>query len=627
MGGRPVLNRTRGGKRGLAIALLPLAVVVILGAQAGSRGLTLVKSGGSIENMQGNTGKRYALCIGINKFQDATIPALNGARNDATELVDTLKKYGQFDDVEKMTDDIDPAFDTAHAYPSLANIRARFAALAKVITPQDLVIFSFAGHGIATEETGDGYLIVADTRKDDKWNTSLPIKEILDWVAKLKVKKSLLLLDACRESLPRGASRGINDSALRAQKFEQSSVSAVFYATKTGWSSFDDPNSAHGIFTKFLLEGVKGKADFQQGNSDGIVTFKELSDFVELQVTSYAHEQKLDQSPSVSYNGEAFGDLAISTYSASIDTDTRIEVPPAGAASPTGSGSVEIYSNVDGKVELDGAANGDIAKGQTLTLDNIPAGTHRIVITHTYGVFEKELTVKDGARTRVANMVINRPERDNQQVGDLPFVFVKGSGSIPSFWMGMTEVRFDQFANFVKQSGYKAQGSWDRYYRTAYGYYPVIHVTWDDCMAYVKWFSRKFKVNVTLPSLDQWRYAAGARYQTDYPWGNDWDPTYCQCAGSTADDMLPIEGENGPVQELAFFNDITLDGVKNMAGNVSEWCADQKKAADGTTDVAASAGGSWRLSKPKFFMAGYSQLKPVTTEDEDQGFRVVMQAE
>jgi formylglycine-generating enzyme required for sulfatase activity len=64
-----------------------------------------------------------------------------------------------------------------------------------------------------------------------------------------------------------------------------------------------------------------------------------------------------------------------------------------------------------------------------------------------------------------------------------------------------------------------------------------------------------------------------------------------------------------------------------LAGNVSEWCADQKKAADGVTDLAAAAGGSWRLSRPRYFTAGYSQYKPMTTEDDDQGFRVVMPAD
>jgi formylglycine-generating enzyme required for sulfatase activity len=235
--------------------------------------------------------------------------------------------------------------------------------------------------------------------------------------------------------------------------------------------------------------------------------------------------------------------------------------------------------------------------------------------------------VKDKMRTHVANMLIVKPERDNRQVGDMPFVFVKGKDALPSFWMGMTEVRFGQFANFVKQSGYKAQGTWEKYYKPAYDYYPVVHVTWDDCVAYVEWFSKKFKVNVALPSLAQWQYAAGGRFGTTYPWGNDWDPSYCQSAASTAPDVLPLQGEAGPVQELFFLNDVTLDGVKMMAGNVSEWCSDHGKSADGSTDLAASAGGSWRVSRPKYFTAGYSQMKPVTTEEEDQGFRVVMPAE
>jgi hypothetical protein len=618
----PSRNGPGRGRRGVG-RLLPLALLaLVLCAQAGTRGITIVRGTGSITGIAGNAGKRYALCIGINVFRDPAIPALKGPRFDAIELGDTLKKYGQFDVVEKMTDDIDPAYDAGHTYPSLTNIRAKMASLARVITPDDLVVFAFAGHGVATE-AGDSYLVVADARDADKWATCLPVREVLDWVAKTGVRKSLLLLDACRS---RAGSRALADTSLRAQKYEQSRVSAIFYATQTGCYSFDDPNSNHGIFTRFLLEGIKGRADYQAGNSDGIVTFRELSAFVEQQVSSYAHDLRpqADQVPSVSFNGESFGDLAVSTYSTSIDAATRIEVAAPGSAAPAGIGSAEVYSNVEGSIELDGSAHGSIERGQTVAIPDLAAGRHRVVITHLLGVFEKEFEVKAGAVTRVSNMVINRPEHDNRQIGDVPFVFVKGDGSVASFWMGMTEVRFGQFARFVQQSGYKAQGSWEKYYKPAYDYYPVIHVTWDDCAAYLAWFSKKFSVRASLPTLAQWQYTAGKRYGTDYPWGNGWDPAYCQSAGSRAPDALPVEGDAGPLQELFFLNDITLDGVKMLAGNVSEWCADQKKAADGVTDLAAAAGGSWRLSRPRYFTAGYSQYKPMTTEDDDQGFRVVM---
>ncbi|MGA2976198.1 MAG: SUMF1/EgtB/PvdO family nonheme iron enzyme [Spirochaetia bacterium] len=620
--------RSRGSatKRRLIAAAAPLVVLIALTAQSGSRGIVTVRSAGTIEKMQGNTGKRYALCIGINNFTDPVIPTLKGARNDAVELSGTLKQFGQFDRVDMLTDDIDPQNDPGGNYPKLANIRARLKTLSSLITPSDLVIFAFAGHGIANE-AGDGYLVVADTRFDDKWNTSLPIKEVLDWLQKLKVRKSLLLLDACRQTMSQSASRGLDNTNLRAQKYEQSQVSAIFYGTKTGWSSYDDPNSNHGIFTRFLLEGMRGAADYQTGNSDGIVTFKELSAYVEQQVTSYAHELQVNQSPSITYNGESFGDLALSTYSATIDAATRSQLSP-GAKEPAaaGVGAASVYSNVDGTVQLDGKPYGKIAKGQKLAIDELPAGTHNLQITHAYGVFNKEIQVKDGWRTNVVNMVINN-ERDNMQLGDVPFVFVKGSAGLPSFWMGMSEITFGQFSRFVRQTGYKAQGSWEKYYKPAYDWYPVIHVTWDDCSEYVKWFSKKFGVDAALPSLAQWQYAAGKKNGTVYPWSDDWDATYCQNVGSEAQDVLPLVGGNGPVQEQFFLKDMTLDGVQMMAGNVSEWCADQKKAADGVTDLAAAAGGSWRLSKPKYFASDYFSYKQVTAEEEDQGFRIVMKAD
>jgi hypothetical protein len=618
----------RGGRHSLARRLLAgaallLAPVVGLPAQDGSRGLVTVKAAGNIEQLKGNAGKRYALCVGINDFQDPEIPPLKGARFDALELSQTLRNFGQFDRVDVLTDDVKPA-DPAGGYPRLANIKARMKSLSGVVGPNDLVVFAFAGHGISNE-AGDGYLLVADTSLADKWGTSLPIKDVLDWLRQLKVRKSLILLDACRQTLSQGA-RGLDNTRLRAQKFEQAQVSAIFYGTKTGWSSYDDPNSNHGIFTRFLLEGMRGTADYRTGNSDGIVTFKELSEFVEQQVTSYAQELHFNQSPSITYNGEAFGDLALSTYSATVDPATRSVLSDREKAASKGTGAASVYSNVAGDLFLDDKPAGSIAKGQTLALDELPAGLHNLRIAHQYGTFNKELAIQDGWRTNVVNMVIDNV-KDNQQVGDLAFAYVKGSGSLPGFWMGLSEVTFGQFARFTRQSGYKAAGSWEKHYKPAYDWYPVVNVTWEDATAYVKWFSKKYKVEVSLPTLAQWQYAAGGKAGTSYPWSDDWDPSYCQNAASEAEDALPLVGDKGPVQEMFFLRDMTLDGVQNLAGNVSEWCQDQKKAADGVTDLAAAAGGSWQQSKPKSFMASSNVFKPVMTETEDQGFRIVMKAD
>ena len=612
--------------RRLAGVLLSLLACASLAAQEGSRGLAVVRSTGSIEGMAGNAGRRYAICIGINEFEDKEIHALRKARNDAKSLGEVLKTSGQFDNVQVMTDEIDPRHDPQGSYPRLANIRAKLKYLAGFITADDLVLLSFSGHGLSND-AGDGYLVTADTRRSDVFSTSLAVKEIIAWLQKTKVRKSLLLIDACRETISETGSRGLSDTNLRAQQYERAEVSAVFYATKTGWFSFEDPNSDYGVFTKFLLEGIKGKADYQRGNRDGIVTFNELAAYVQDAVASYALEQNLMQRPYTKINGETFGDLALSTYSASIDTATRSDAAVgAKEQASVGIGAASVYSNVDGQVVLDEKPVGAVGKGRRFPLDDLPAGKHFLQVRHAFGVMEKEVAIRDGWRTNIVNIVIAN-DREPQQVGGIPFVFINGGAAGASFWVGQSEITFGQFAGFVRRTGYKAQGGWEQYYKPAYDWYPVVDVTWDDCMAYAKWFAKTYKAGAALPSLAQWQYAAGRKNGTAYPWGDDWDATYCQNADSSAPGVLPVAGSSGPVQEQYFLMDMTLEGVTHMAGNVSEWCADQKKSSEGSNLLAAAAGGSWKLNRPKYFSADYSSYKPVDSSEEDIGFRLVLPAE
>ncbi|HLP45684.1 MAG TPA: hypothetical protein VK469_07050, partial [Candidatus Kapabacteria bacterium] len=47
-----------------------------------------------INRIQNNTGKRWAICIGINDYEDNTIIKLKKARNDAKELGRVFKENG-----------------------------------------------------------------------------------------------------------------------------------------------------------------------------------------------------------------------------------------------------------------------------------------------------------------------------------------------------------------------------------------------------------------------------------------------------------------------------------------------------------------------------------------------------
>ncbi len=613
-------------RRGWILAAALLCAGLAASAQGASRGISVVKGASSLQALPGGGGKRYAVCIGINNYEDADIKDLAKARNDARGLGEALKGVGQFDSVFVMSDEVDPRFDAQRSYPRLANIRARLAYLADFIEPGDLVVLSFSGHGIA-DDKGESYLVAADTRNADPFATSLPLREVVAWLQKLKVRRSLLLIDACRETVSTRASRSLGGGGgLRSDRFESAEVSAVFYATRNGWYSYEDDETDYGVFTRYVLEGVKGKADYQYGNRDGLVTFRELAGFVEDAVSGYALARGLKQRPYTRILDEASGDLALSTYSASVDVGTRAVVgsaAPGGTGGGSGAGSVRVFSNVPGELRLDGMDRGRVTGGRRVVLEDLQAGPHFLEIAHELGLFRKEILVESGSTLEVMNLALGNA-REPRRIGDATFVWVAGSGGRPGFWLGESEVTFGQFAEFAERTRYEAKGSWRQHYKPAFAFYPVINVTWEDCAAYAAWFARRAGVKASLPTLAQRQAAAAGPDGAGYPWGDDWEDDYCHWGESDAPGMLPVVGRRGPVQVQQIGMDMTIGGAAHLAGNVREWCADRRSSSDGAAELAAAAGGSWLLGRPRSFTASYAEYLPAYSDQEDLGFRLAI---
>ena len=101
--------------------------------------------------------------------------------------------------------------------------------------------------------------------------------------------------------------------------------------------------------------------------------------------------------------------------------------------------------------------------------------------------------------------------------------------------------------------------------------HPVVHVSWNDALAYCKWSGTR------LPTEAQWEMAArGGLERAIYPWGDELMPGgehRCNIWQGHFPDLDTAEDGYAGTAPVHAFKPNGY-GLHNMAGNVWEWCAD-----------------------------------------------------
>ena len=232
-------------------------------------------------------GDVYAVIIGIGDYQDDRLD-LQFTVNDAQGLYDVLTdpRYGG---VPK--DHITLLLDQEATDRSIK--RAMGTWLCRQAKKDDTVIIYYSGHGAPEGE--DTYWVTYDADIDDLFSTALNSTTIADMLDKIESERVITFLDSCysastvqKTDRTRDLQRGIPWD-----KFSGKGR-LVISASDGKQLSLELEKYQHGVFTYYLLKGLKGQAD---ENHDGVIAVDEIWDYVKYQVAETARKAGNPQTP------------------------------------------------------------------------------------------------------------------------------------------------------------------------------------------------------------------------------------------------------------------------------------------------------------------------------------------
>jgi len=223
--------------------------------------------------------KRWAVVIGISQYASDDIPDLEYARSDAQAVYDFLTSdaAGPFDEVLFLADEDATA----------ARMREALFVFLQQADWNDLVVIYYAGHGAPDPNRPDNlYLLPTDVDIHALAATGFPMWDVKTALRRqIAAERVLVIADACHSAGTADGDvvGGAPNNAIAggfAQLFTPSRRLMMTAADTNEFSLEDARWGGHGVFTHFLLEGLRGAADTQSGDGDGIVTFTELFEYV-----------------------------------------------------------------------------------------------------------------------------------------------------------------------------------------------------------------------------------------------------------------------------------------------------------------------------------------------------------
>lgn len=231
----------------------------------------------------------YAVIIGITTYRSNKIPKVKYAKRDAEIMKDYLINVCGIpeENFVSLTD------EKATLSDLIAYIEEW---LQRNVNKNSFVFVYFAGHGTPNPEKGDAYLVPYDG-EPGFISKLYPLSRFYNSLENLPTENIVVALDACFSG---AGGRSVIEEGKRpliSPKIEKVGKKAVVItASGSDEISQDLDTQRHGLFTYYILKGLRGEADF---NGDGWITLGELYNYCQPRVKEESRRLGYTQTPKV----------------------------------------------------------------------------------------------------------------------------------------------------------------------------------------------------------------------------------------------------------------------------------------------------------------------------------------
>ena len=225
----------------------------------------------------------YAIVIGIEQYRQK-LPKADFATSDAKLMSEYLSKVLGYPEENVIT--------LLNDYASNVDLAKYFEKwLPNNVEKDSTVFIYYSGHGAPDPKTGGAYLVPYDGDPSFIAETGYSLKRMYNALGKLQAKEIIVALDSCfsgaggRSVIAKGARPLVMN--LQSNMVLSSNMTVLSASSGEQISSTYD-EKGHGLFTYFLLKGIKNEAVV---NPDGSIKMDDLFGYIKPQVERIARKQ------------------------------------------------------------------------------------------------------------------------------------------------------------------------------------------------------------------------------------------------------------------------------------------------------------------------------------------------